>query len=188
LVPGATFETQLTSVAAQLAQQTRLLAPYIYTPATSQNALLSDMQRLPYASATVKLHKEPSAMRFLACSGSCGLKTAAVWLTRLLRSVDHVNAELWRDFLHSSSINLIQHFEWPPRQSWSSSRIHDILRFVEDINFANITHDEFIAGGGFQGRDVERLYTNIQLPELRSSFALVCRLGMVCSARAYCHS
>jgi hypothetical protein len=51
--------------------------------------------------AFVKLHRNPAALRFLACSGANGSKIPAVRLTRLFRAVQPDLCTAWSELLRT---------------------------------------------------------------------------------------
>jgi hypothetical protein len=71
----------------------------------SVSDLRTELSVVPFGAALVKLHKDPIALRFLACSGANGLKLPAQWLTALLRSLRPDLKGLWEDLFRPLDLN-----------------------------------------------------------------------------------
>jgi hypothetical protein len=77
----------------------RNTVPDMYPACETDDAYKSALAGVPYAAALVKLHKNPFAFRFLACSGQNGLKQPALWLTALMRGIRPELHRRWCDTL-----------------------------------------------------------------------------------------
>jgi hypothetical protein len=106
-------------------------------------------------SGLVKLHKKPIKFGFFACSRKNGLRKAARWLTALLRNLHEDLSGTWRDLLSSLGVSWA---DTPPWYLTSTSQLVDVVR---RFNSKRMSFRDFIAGGGWKGADVVRLYTNI---------------------------
>jgi len=107
------------------------------------------------------------ALRFLACSFQNALKPPALWLTALFRASYPELCQAWSDTLRAAKLTggtnhlglaKIQH-------NWSMSLIGSMQSCM--------THAQFTAGGGWQGYDVVRLYTDIDQQDLNSALSNV---------------
>lgn len=117
----------------------------------------------PYQAALVKLHKNPIAMRFLACSGQNALKPPAQWLTCLLRAIQPDLESVWGK-LFSGPLEL----RTVRCKPWYATRSAQVVDTVRRFNYAHMSVADFVAGGGWQGYDVVRLYTNINTSDLKA--------------------
>jgi hypothetical protein len=104
-------------------------------------------------------------VRYLACSAQNVLKPPAQWLTCLLRSVRPDLDAKW-DSLFFSVPNMpdLVDVHCPP---WYASRSAEVVDIVRRFNLSATTEEEFVAGGGWPGYDVVRLYTNINTQDLK---------------------
>jgi len=118
---------------------------------------------IPYEAALVKLHKSPVALRFLACSANNGLRRPAVWLTSLFRALHPDLQSCWSQLLATANVT------WNSDPTWYASKSTDVVDTVRRFNAANIPITQYVAGGGWHGYDVERLYTNIELSSISKS-------------------
>lgn len=138
----------------------------MYHTVTSSEELLQQLMILPFEAAVVKLHKQPVALRFLACSGSNGLKPPAMWLTTLFKCLHPDLMQKW------SAVLLTANLEWldPP---WYATRSAQVVDAVRRLNCMHLSLEEFVHGGGWHGYDVVRLYTNNDLHDLVARLSCV---------------
>jgi len=110
---------------------------------------------VPYAAGLIKLHKSPYAFRFLACSKDNGLRQPALWVTSLLRAVHVDLQQIWKDVLTPTGV------PWADAPAWFINDSALLAQCVARFNTERMPAAEFERGGGWQGADVVRLYTNI---------------------------
>jgi hypothetical protein len=140
-------------------------APDMYPKCTSGDHYRAVLRAVPYEAALVKLHKQPYALRFLACSGTNGLKPPAVWLTALLRALHVDLAGAWRALLEQVGV------DWATEPPWYAGRSVQVVDNVRRFNNTCMSRADFLAGRGWHGYDVVRLYTNIDLQDLCSKLS-----------------
>jgi hypothetical protein len=142
------------------------------------DAQLRDLLHIvPYEAALVKLHKNPVALRFLACSGANGLKKPAVWLTHLFRAVHGDLCASWTDLLRDFGQEERKHIiDWASEAPWYASKSSQVVRAVQLFNSQPPSWQEFQDSGGWQGYDVVRLYTNIDIADLNEKLGAVLQL------------
>lgn len=141
-------------VATEIATAASHLTPMMYSN-MSPDDLLQHMRVLPCASALVKLHKQPTQFRFLACSSNNGSKSVALWLTALFAAIHQYLVEGWQRLLKDLEV------AWKHLPPWYATQSVHIVNIVKHFNKLCVTLLEFVRGGGWMGFDVERLYTNI---------------------------
>eukprot|EP00198_Chlamydomonas_reinhardtii_P006371 XP_001695707.1 predicted protein [Chlamydomonas reinhardtii] len=106
---------------------------------------------MAYYAGTLKMHKNPPAMRFLACSHACPSTFLADLVTAVLRTVATSFASVWRTQLGTD-----------PWFCLSSSDVIDMAHAYNAHGYSATSHPQ--AGYDFVGPaayDFERLYTNI---------------------------
>lgn len=145
----------------------------MYYTCTTTATLLELLKVVPYEAALVKLHKQPVALRFLACSGTNGLKKPAVWLTALFKCLHPDLHTKWTNLLLQAGLDWTD----PP---WYATRSAQVVDVVRRLNSYNMSLDDFQAGHGWHGYDVVRLYTNIDLQDLISKLSTVLDWAWAC--------
>lgn len=117
--------------------------------------VLQGLHKLPYASCLIKLHKQPVSFRFLACSRGTGLQQPAVWAARMLRVLQGDLDALWSALLRTTGV------AWADTRPWFINTTTQLVDLVRRFNGERMHIDAFRRGGGWQGADVVRLFTNI---------------------------
>jgi hypothetical protein len=153
-----------------LQQAVMASAPCMYH-GSSEERLRQLLHTIPYEAALVKLHKTPVALRFLACSGANGLKIPAVWLTKMFRAVQPDLCVAWSELLRTFGVS------WAHQPPWYATQSSQVTSTVQLFNSQPPSWAEYYAGGGWQGYDVIRLYTNIDIADLNTKLSAV--LGAV---------
>jgi hypothetical protein len=147
------------------------VVPDMFPTCDTDEAYKKALTDVPYAAALVKLHKQPYAFRFLACSGKNGLKPPALWLTALLRGIRPELHNTWCETLRSVKA------PWWKEPPWFATRSVQVVDMVRGVNGCCFSKEKFEEGGGFQGYDVVRLYTNIDIQDLKSKISSVLGLA-----------
>jgi hypothetical protein len=161
-------DTVIHSLLQKLRGEFRDIRKNMYGHCGSSVAKLRDeLKVVPYAAALVKLHKTPTALRFLACSGANGLKLPAQWLTALLRSLRSDLVKMWEGQFAPLDLNAVK---CPP---WFATRSAEVVDAAHKFNLSNTSARKFVAGGGWKGYDVVRLYTNINTRDLIAKLCTV---------------
>lgn len=157
-----------------LKSQVNHLAPEAYDKA--KDSELKVLKKKPYASAQVKLHKDPVTFRSLACSKGTGLQAPAKWLNHLFRGIHKDLEGVWKDLLTELRV------QWVDSPPWYLTNPSQLVEVVRRFNAAKMTLADFKDGNGWQGADVARLYTNIEHDSLQTALDWV--LDMAWSKRA----
>jgi hypothetical protein len=125
----------------------------------------------------VKLHENPVVLRFVACSGANGLKKPPVWLTHMFRAVHQDLCASWSDLLRNFGKDG-RHYviDWAGEAPWYASQSAQVVRAIELFNSQPTSYHEFLDSGGWQGYDVVRLYTNIDIADLNEKLGAVLQL------------
>jgi hypothetical protein len=142
----------------------------------SDDKLHDLLHTIPYEAALVKLHKNPVALRFLACSGANGLKKPAVWLTHMFRAVHQDLCAPWSDLLRDFGKEDRHVIDWAGEAPWYASQSAQVVRAIELFNSQPPSYQEFLDSGGWQGYDVVGLYTNIDIADLNEKLGAVLQL------------
>ncbi len=142
--------------------------------AGANHALLSfwrlafDLRKRPaYYAGTLKMHKSPPSMRFLACSHNCPSSYLCDVFTAIFRLLGPTFEDVWRAHVPSSQ----------PWYCLSSAAVMDMVHTYNVKGFPASNRPADLP----QAYDFERLYTNIPHNLLRSAMA---RLFSMCTQHA----
>ena len=127
---------------------------YHHSPATPVDSSNTDTFIPAYYAATVKMHKQPPAMRYLACSHRCSSTDISDLTTAILRAASAAFISLWTHTLPS----------FPPWYCLSSSAA---INIVHTFNARQLPLPLLPA----QAYDFTRLYTNIPHDQLRTTIS-----------------
>jgi len=117
-------------------------------------------QAIPYYVGCPKMHKDPVDMRFISSSASSSMKCISVWINRALNGMQREVDMLFADSMHSIDVTA----PWAAR-SWILKNAGDMLSLIHAWNSQYA--DASPAHPDIQSWDFQRLYTNIQLAEMK---------------------
>ena len=153
--PQAQHGLTVDTVETHLRQQTQNRVPGVPLPAAHKNAIYQ---------ALGKMHTVPPKMRFLVASHATVLRSHGMWLTALFRGMTPSLSDLWREELRKVD-QYISPYQVP---MWVLKNSADFVKGLKWFNRCGVTPQDFQAKGRVSTADVERLYTHINLPDLKA--------------------
>ena len=117
-------------------------------------------QRIPYYVGCAKMHKDPVDMRFISSSALSSMKPISIWINRALNGMQPDVDLLFADAVQSMGITT----PWAAT-SWILENAGEMLPLIHAWNSEDA--DTSPSPANLQTWDLQRLYTNIQLQEMK---------------------
>jgi hypothetical protein len=118
---------------------------------------------LPYLYASVKFHKDPPSVRFIAGARGSSLEVLSLWLTSAYRMLLPEADSLWSHTYARAGVTC--------ESSWILIRSDDFLPIVHDLNASIPRSSRSTANIRLQTFDFSTLYTTLGLTELKHRMA-----------------
>lgn len=118
---------------------------------------------LPYLYASVKFHKDPPSVRFIAGARGSSLEVLSLWLTSAYRMLLPEADSLWAHTYRRAGLTC--------NSSWILIRSEDFLPVVDDLNSSVPRASRSTANVRLQTFDFSTLYTTLGLTELKARMA-----------------